>query len=317
MVHRQNVRSSVNRPCSDCCTKEDPHLKSIYRSPESQAAIEALYDRQVAKLPFPVESRYVETRYGRTHLLLAGPREAPPLVVFHGGNDTNPSTLGWIAPLAREFGIIAPDTIGHPGRSAPVRLPPGGLSYGTWVSDLMEGLKLNSAAMMGGSYGAGILLNAMVCIPERIEKAVLFIPSGFVSMPARVMWGGFILPLIRYTLAPNDRNLEGLLRPIFGKYPVDPEVVESSRMTFQHVRIEPNMPKNVSRQELERCRAPVLVLPGESDLLFPAQDVIRRAKEVIPNLAAAEAIPDTPHYLTPPAREWLCARVERFVSGGG
>ncbi|MBN2086192.1 MAG: alpha/beta hydrolase [Anaerolineales bacterium] len=292
-------------------------MKSIYRSPESQAAIEAMYDRQVAKLPFPVEDRRVDTRFGRTHLLLAGPKDAPPLVVFHGGNDTNPSTLGWIAPLAREFRIIAPDTIGHPGKSAPVRLPPGGLSYGMWVSDLMEELKLKSAAMMGGSYGAGILLNAMVCIPDRIAKAVLFIPSGFVSMPARVMWGGFILPLIRYTLAPSDRNLELLLGPVFGKYPADPEAVESSRMTFRHVRIEPNMPKNVSRRELEGRRAPVLVLPGEHDLLFPALAVIRRAREVIPNLTAVETIPDTPHYLTPKAREWLCARARRFLIGGG
>jgi pimeloyl-ACP methyl ester carboxylesterase len=291
-------------------------MKTIYRSPESQTAIEAMYDRQAAQLPFSVESRFVDTRFGQTHLLLAGPQDAPPLVVFHGGNDTNPSTLGWVAPLAREFRIIAPDTIGHPGKSAPVRLPPGGLSYGTWVADWMEQLKLGSAAMMGGSYGAGILLNAMVCIPERIAKAVLFIPSGFVSMPARVMWGGFVLPLMWYTLAPNDRNLEGLLRPIFGKYPIDPDAVESSRMTFRHVRIEPNMPKNVSRKELEGCRAPVLVLPGEGDLLFPAPSVIRRAKEVIPNLAAAEVIPDTPHWLTPAARAWLCARVRRFLSSG-
>jgi pimeloyl-ACP methyl ester carboxylesterase len=291
-------------------------MKNIYRSPESQTAIEAMYDRQVAKLPFPVESRYVDTRFGRTHLLLAGPADAPPLVVFHGGNDTNPSTLGWIAPLAHAFRIIAPDTIGHPGRSAPMRLPPGNLSYGTWVADWMEHLGLKRAAMMGGSYGAGILLNAMVCIPERIVKAVLFIPSGFVSMPARVMWGGFVLPLVRYTLAPGDRNLEWLLRPMFGEYPIDPEAVESSRMTFRHVHIEPNMPKNVSRKELARCRAPVLVLPGEHDLLFPAQSVIRRAKQVIPNLAAAEVIPDTPHYLTPAARVWLCERVRKFLVSG-
>jgi pimeloyl-ACP methyl ester carboxylesterase len=292
-------------------------MKTIYRSPASQAAIEEMYDRQVAKLPFPVESRYVDTRFGRTHLLVGGSKEAQPLVIFHGGNDTNPSTLGWFAPLAEKFRIIAPDTIGHPGRSAPVRLPPGNLSYGMWVADLMDGLSLKSSAMMGFSYGAGIVLNTMANIPGRVEKAALAIPSGFVSMSARVMWGGFVLPLMWYTLAPNDRNLERLLGPIFGKYPADPEAVESSRMTFRHVRIEPNMPKNVSRKELEGCRSPVLVLPGEHDLLFPAQSVIRRAKEVIPNLTAAEVIPDTPHWITPEARGWLCGRAERFLSGGG
>jgi pimeloyl-ACP methyl ester carboxylesterase len=292
-------------------------MKTIYRSPDGRAAVEELYDRQVAGLPFPVESRYVETRFGRTHLLLAGPEKAPPLVSFHGGNDTHPSMLGWLAPLVNDFRIIAPDTIGHPGRSAPVRLPPGGFGYGTWVADLMEDWGLKRAAMMGGSYGAGILLNAMACIPDRIEKAVLFIPSGFISMPPQVMWGGFVVPLLRYTLVPSDRNLESLLRPVFGDYVSDPEAVESCRMTFRHVRIEPNMPRNVTRRELMGCRAPILVLAGEHDLLFPPKAVLRRAKEVIPNLAAAEVIPDTPHFLTPAAREWLCGRVRRFLAGGG
>jgi pimeloyl-ACP methyl ester carboxylesterase len=292
-------------------------MKSIYRSLESQVAIEELYDRQVARLPFPVESRYVETRFGRTHLLLAGPADAPPLMAFHGGNDTNPSTLGWLAPLARDFRIVAPDSIGHPGRSASVRLPPGNLSYGTWVADVIERLGLEGATLIGGSYGAGIVLNAMACIPEKIGKAVLFIPAGLVSIPWRVMWGGFVLPLVRYTIAPSGRNLEGLLRPIFGEYPVDPEAVEATRMTFRHVRIEAGMPRSVSRRDLEPCRAPVLVLAAEQDRLFPASAIVRRAREVVPNLAAAEVIPDTPHFLTPGARAWLCERTRQFLSAGG
>ncbi len=45
-----------------------------------------------------------------THLLVAGPEGAPPLVIFHGGN--------------------APDTIGHPGKSAEQRVSPRDNSYG-------------------------------------------------------------------------------------------------------------------------------------------------------------------------------------------
>lgn len=289
-------------------------MNTIYHSPASEAAIHSLYDRQVARLPFPVEEIFVDTRFGRTHLLLAGPKDGVPLITFHGGNSTNPSTLEWIAPLLDRCRVIAPDTLGMPGRSDPARLSPRGWAYGDWAADVMKGLRLEKAAVMGGSYGAGIALGLAACAPERIDKLIVFIPSGLVPIPLGVMAGGLVLPLLRYLLRPSRKNLERILAPMFDGEPVDEVALETSEATFRHVKVEASMPRIVTRADLSRLTAPALVLPGERDRLFPAAAVIRRAKEVIPNLAAAEVIPDSPHFLTPAARGWLCARVKRFLA---
>ena len=45
-----------------------------------------------------------------------------PLVMLQGGNTTSPLTLGWIRPLIESYRVYAPDTLGHPGKSAPARV---------------------------------------------------------------------------------------------------------------------------------------------------------------------------------------------------
>src|SRR5512145_317993 len=131
--------------------------KSIYRSSQGEAALQAIYDRKLAQLGITTESRVVSTRFGKTHVLVTGPEDGMPVVMLHGGNSINPETLGWIIPLMERYRIYAPDTIGHPGKSAPVRLSPRDNSYGQWLADVLDGLELAQVALMGGSYGAGIL----------------------------------------------------------------------------------------------------------------------------------------------------------------
>ena len=123
-------------------------MKSIYRTPEGEAVIHALYDKHLAATGIRTESRMVPTRFGQTHVLLAGPEAAPPLVLLHGGNTINPSMLAWANSLVGKYRLYAPDTIGHPGKSAPVRLSPRDDSYGQWAVDVLDGLGLDRPAFM-------------------------------------------------------------------------------------------------------------------------------------------------------------------------
>jgi pimeloyl-ACP methyl ester carboxylesterase len=288
-------------------------MLNIYRSPEGEAAIHALYDRQLAQLNIDTESRMVSTRFGATHVLVAGAQDGPSLVLLHGGNTTNPTTLAWVRPLLSKYRIYAPDTIGHPGKSAPVRLSPRDNSYGEWVADTLDGLGLPQAAFMAGSYGAGILLRAAVYAPERISKAILMIPSGLVSIPLDTMLFGLITPLVLYQLAPSRERLIRILRPMFVDEPISETVLETTKAVFKHVNIEPEMPRNVTRAELARFTAPVLVLAAEKDRLFPAPKVVARAKQVFQNLVAAEILPGSPHFIPERLFPALNERIDRFL----
>lgn len=286
--------------------------KSIYRTTEGEAEIHAIYEQQLERLKLPYESRMVDTRFGNTHVLILGPRAAPPIVVLQGGNTTSPLTISWLRPLIEDYRVYAPDTIGHPGKSAPVRLSPYDDSYGQWLVEVLDDLGLHRPPILGGSYGAGILLRAAIYAPRRISKAVLFIPSGLVSIPVSstlYMLGCLGL----YHLAPTRSILKRLMCPIFKDEPVDEALIEITEAVLRNVYIETEMPRNVRREELIHFKAPTLILAAERDGLFPADKVVKRAREVFPNLVAAEIIPGAVHYLPTRFHAYLNERFERFL----
>jgi pimeloyl-ACP methyl ester carboxylesterase len=288
------------------------HLKSIYRNPEGEAEIHAIYDRQLSQLKMPFKSRMVQTGFGETHVLVLGPQNAPPVVILHGGNTTSPLTLGWIRPLIERYRVYAPDTIGHPGKSAPVRISPSDDSYGRWVVEVLDALNLGQPPLLGGSYGAGILLRAAVYAPERIGKAILFIPSGLVSIPVRTMlyllwWMGL------YRLSPTKERLKRILRPMILDEPYDKELLETTEAVFRLMHIEPEMPRNVQPEDLANFKTATLVIAAEKDGLFPGEAVVRRANKVFPNLISAEVIPGATHYLPPRYHPYLNKRIMQFL----
>ncbi|WP_233713490.1 alpha/beta fold hydrolase [Lederbergia citri] len=90
---------------------------TIYKGKEGKQIITDHYEDYVKSFKFDVERMYVETSYGKTHVLIAGPKEGKPIFLFQGGNCINPMTLTWFIPLVEKYRIYAPDTIGHPGYS--------------------------------------------------------------------------------------------------------------------------------------------------------------------------------------------------------
>lgn len=75
------------------------------------------------------EDIYIDTTFGKTHLIETGNFTGVPLLVFHGGNATTAYNLLGCDFLMKDFHIYAVDTIGHPGKSAEVFLSPNNYDY--------------------------------------------------------------------------------------------------------------------------------------------------------------------------------------------
>jgi len=287
---------------------------TIYRSLEGKEQILKLYDQDWAAMGLETESAFISTRYGKTHVIISGPRDAEPIVVFHGGNMISPISFAWLIPLVKRYRIYAPDTVGHPGYSAETRLKPATFQYGEWATDVIDGLGLEKPVVLGGSYGAGILLNLAAYAPQKIGKAILVVPSGFAPPPMLPLIAKIGIPMIMYQFTHKRDWLVRSLIPMCPQ-PSD-DIVEITGAVYRHLLLEAEMPRSIQAEDLKDFQAPTLVLAAENDVLFPPTAVIRRAREVIKNLVAAEIIAGSAHFVPPALQPALCERIDRFIQQG-
>ena len=281
-------------------------------APSTDGPFDALYDRAVAELlDVPVEEEWVETRAGRTHVLLAGDPDAPPVLVLQGGNVTNPVTLSWVQGLADEYRLVAPDTPGEPGKSAAVA--PG--AYGPWVVDVLDALGLEAVAMVGASHGAGVLLEAAAEAPERIAAAVLVVPAGF-GTPLSPALARVVLPSLAYRFYPREWLLERALAPMFTDRPsaVESVVLETVGLALRTGDLEAEFPGPDGPDDLGGFDAPTLVVTAEGDPFFPGERTAERAAAWLPSLAESVLLAGERHFLSPRGRRTVTGYARSFLS---
>lgn len=263
-------------------------MKTIYKTENGKSAVLQLYDSQISKLGCDYRDVFLDTSFGKTHLVETGNASGPALLVFHGGNSTTAYNLLLCRFLLEDFHVYAVDIIGHPGKSAETSLPPRGYAYGRWASEVIEGLGYREIRCFGGSFGAGVLAKLMCVAPEKIAKSVLAVPSGinnaFPLGSARMM-----VPLIRYSLTRDDRYIrEAALFMAITPDVLDRDTLDTVKSSFTYVKTKVGMPTNVGKAKMRQCRVPVLVMASELDCLFPAKKVLKRAKEILPNCTLYE-----------------------------
>ncbi len=266
---------------------------SIYRSPEGETEIMTLYDGALARLSPGLESFVVGTSLGDTHILAAGPENAPPLVILSGGNFLNPTCLKWFMPLARSRRVYSPDIIGQPGKSAPSRPSSKGDGHARWMEEVLDGLSIRRVPFVGISYGAGITLRIAGRSSERVSGAVLISPSGLVGGSIPRMLVEVVLPMIMYRLSPSGDRLRKSTSPLLTEE--DEDLTRQIGAVYRWVKLDSDLPCKATAGELEDFDSPTLVFAAENDIFFPGEAVLKRAKEIIPNLVSAELLKGCRH----------------------
>jgi pimeloyl-ACP methyl ester carboxylesterase len=259
--------------------------KAVYKNLEGEKIMLDLYDKQCAALNIEFEDTYVDTRFGKTHLIKTGNPDGKPILLFHGGNSTTPYYLRDFLYLRDKYLIYAADTMGHPGKSAQTVLSAKSLEYGEWAADVIDSLGLEKMICMGGSYGGGVLVKLMCAAPQKVEKAILLVPSGISTTSTASIMFSLGIPMIFYILTQNEKWLKKAILPMAIKEEeIDDSTFEMVRCSFNNVAVKAGMPSNAKDEEIKGYTAPTLLIAGEKDVLFPGEKVIERAKTIMPNL---------------------------------
>ena len=258
-------------------------MKTIYKTKDGKKEILELYDRQLKRLAVPFQDVYIETSFGKTHLIETGSLEGDPLLVFHGGNATTAYNLLACGFLFEDFHIYAVDTIGHPGKSAETSLSAFGYDYGRWAGEVIHALGYEKISLFGGSFGGGIIAKTMCAAPDRIKKAVLYVPAGIRNAPG-IRSASMMLPMIRYWITKKDKWLRKCILPMaVTEEAITDDLYQTAKLSIDHVKVKTAMPSDVGKKRMQKCKAPTFVMAAECDCLFPGAGVIATAEKIIPD----------------------------------
>ena len=255
--------------------------KPTYRSEVGRAALLAVYDRWLALLPAGVARTQIETRFGPTNVLVAGPEDAPPLMVHQGGNFPNPATLHWFVPLMARFRVYAPDLPGAPGYSAPHHLDSRKGALHGWSRDVLDALGLVRVPHLGVSFGGGIILELASVAPERIARMALIAPAGLLKPAMWPLIAQLVVPMLRYRLRPTRANLAAAVAPLHSDPPSE-LMLDTHAAVFRHLRLAHRMPGQIADGALAGFNRPALVVGAERDPLFPGKVLLARARQLLP-----------------------------------
>lgn len=317
---------------------QDPRM-AFYKTEKGFQAMTRWYDSLLSKLEPVVESLEVQTRFGRTHLLAAGPRDGQPLVLVQAVAGSAPLWYHQLSFFAEHFRVYALDTPGQPGRSDPN--PPslfdGG--YTDWLLDVLDGLQIERANLAGVSSAGGYVMNFAIRHPERVHKLVMISPTGLAR--ARFPIGIFLRNVV--SRKKDDQALEDDLttRSFMptgdaGDREFDRQLARAMALATRHYRLDkslgilnenkdrPDLGKTLRlfrklffpepKAVLRKLRTPGLVVLGEHEMLFKSGQAAARINRTMPSLQA-EVIPDTGHSAMYDQPELVNPLILKFLLG--
>jgi pimeloyl-ACP methyl ester carboxylesterase len=286
---------------------------STYRSKLGYEKVMALNDEALQQGPVPYQTRMINTRHGKTHIVIGGPENGRPIVLFHGWSSFA-ATLGVEFPfLFNAFRVYMPDIIGQTGKSDPNRPPTKGSVYADWVADILNELNLQKAIVMGVSGGGWITLKFAAYYPDRITKAIAISTAGLSPQN----FSAIVRGMLPAAIFPNSTTIRWLLD--FFTAPTtqigDRTQALEKIMKIQIKYFKSNaVPGQLSEWELRQITAPLLILMGEYERIFFPIVSIERAKQYIPGLVSAELVANAGHIMTTDQPEWMHKRILDFLA---
>lgn len=262
--------------------------QSIYKSPEGEQAVMAHYTQLLSTWPVPCEERYIETRHGKTFVIMCGEQSAPPLVLLHGTATNSAMWMGDVAEFCRKYCVYAIDLIGEPGKSASTRPDMKGPQHTEWLEDVFEALHVSTVTLLGCSLGSWMAMKFATAHPERVEKLVLECPSGVA--PAKLSFLFKAVPLSWL----GEWGLKRVNRLVYGKQPIPAEAEAFGLLIMKHFQPRFNPIPLFSDEELRRLTMPTLLLAGKQDVLLPSAKTAARLRQLLPNLQA-QMFPEVGH----------------------
>jgi pimeloyl-ACP methyl ester carboxylesterase len=257
-----------------------------------------------------MSERTVAVWDGKIRIRVQSKGSGPALVFFHG-----PWGLTWdpfLDELAQRFTVHAPE---HPGTTPDTPDDVYQLDN-LWdlvlcYDELLDGLGVESAVMVGHSFGGMVACELAAAYPARARRLALIAPIGFWRDADRVVNWMMLDPARLPEYVFRDPRGEGAQR-LFASAEPDARVRLTWAMGATGKFIWP-LPDKGLKKRIHRVKAPTLLVWGKEDRLVPpvyADEFTRRISGA--RVQTVDGTGHVPHLERP---EIVARMIREFVSG--
>ena len=289
---------------------------SAFKTPEGEAQFLSAYDDEMKLWPVPYEQVDVRSRFGTTHVVICGPKTAPPLVLLHGYMATSVMWSPNIADFSEDYRVYAIDTMGQPSKSIPNEPIRRAADYVEWLTMTLDALRLDRVSLVGMSYGGWLAFNFTAAWPDRVRQLVLLSPGGG-FLPVTKQWSlrGVLMVMFPTRFTVHSFMHWAGFTATAGEIDTRP-VLDLMYLGLKHFRIPPEtlrvLPTVFLDNDLRAMHVPTLLLIGEHEVIFEASAAVARARQLIPDVEA-EIVPGCRHDMCFSQHRLVDARVLGFL----
>tara|TARA_B100001559_G_scaffold243697_1_gene206756 strand:- start:40 stop:1011 length:972 start_codon:yes stop_codon:yes gene_type:complete len=295
----------------------EPDL-SLYKSEEGYSKMMSWYNRVQEEISVDHESVFADTRFGKTHMIMAGKENQKSVLLIPGVAGCAPLWRHQINAFSDHFRVLAIDIVGQPGKSA--ANPPSVFNddFTDWLEDIIHALNLDKPHIVGVSTGGTTAMDMAIRKPDLIDKTVMCGPTGLARarLPFR-QWlltarkkntdalsddltaSSFSKPRSGETFGSFDRQLARGMALGTKHYRVDKSLgvynEKSSRVDFiKALKVIGKFFFSVDKKRLKSFRNKGLLIFGEFEVLYNPWKISKRLQKLIPSLQI-EIIKDAGH----------------------
>jgi len=257
-------------------------IESLFKSEKGKKEILSLYDQKLDELNIEFEYIKINTRFGETNIIATGTSSNPPILIIHGSNGCAPIAHETYPNLSKSFRVYAIDVLAQPNKSAETRLNMKDDSYGQWVNEIINSLKIKNVIMAGFSFGGLVILKTLEYDESKIKEVFLSAPAYIVNgNPINALFKIFI-PMKRFIKTEKPKYVEKFLVEVFTER--DDFAVKYLSKVFLHFKMDFTPVPVIDSKKAKSIKTPITIFAAKNDILFPGKKMIKRASQIFPSL---------------------------------
>lgn len=266
---------------------------SFFKTELGKQEILDLYDEKLKELNIDYDYVKVETSIGTTNIICSGDPGNPPILLVHGSNGCAPIALETYPNLNAHYRVYAIDVPAQPNKSAETRMSMKDDSYGRWMNEIMEQLHIESARMIGFSFGGLVILKTLEYDESRVKEVYLTAPAYIVNgNPLKLLFKVFI-PIRRYISTGKVKYVEKFLAELFTER--NDYAVRFLAKVFRHYTMDFTPVPTIRTAVAKSIKTPIILFAAENDILFPGKKMIKRAVKIFPSLKKSTLLDHSKH----------------------